>query len=139
MININKKNFSILIILLVFLIQGNLAKSFAQSAAIQISEQNLQTDQTNLKVKPVPHKKIENFRNDNAFKYEQVNLPGIDFWALFWYWINKIIGAIFSNEGVAPYIRYDFPGYSPETKKLKEKMVSNMQKKIFISKIWMKN
>jgi hypothetical protein len=106
MLNINNKSISILFILLIFLTQGNFIQIFAQDTIVQQNTQKLETDQTKLKVRPVPHKKIEDFRNNNAFKYDQVNLPGVDFWSIFWYWVNKIIDAIFSNKGVAPYIRY---------------------------------
>jgi len=106
MITLITKYKPILLLLLVLMIQGNFVQSYGQSPAIQQNELSIATDSTNLKIQPVPIKKIQDFRNSNAFKYDEVQMPGIDFWAIFWYWVNKIIGAIFSNEGPAPYIRY---------------------------------
>jgi len=106
MIKILKKNQSILIFLIIFLMQGNFGQIIGQNSDTTENKQVIQTDQSKLKVEPVPHKKIEDFRNNNAFKYDKAKMPGIDFWSIFWYWVNKILEEIFSDSGPAPYIRY---------------------------------
>ncbi len=101
-----KKNKSILIFLIIFLMQGSFGQIIGQNPVPLENKQTLETDQSKLKIEPVPHKKIEDFRNNNAFKYDKAKLPGIDFWSIFWYWVNKILEEIFSDSGPAPYIRY---------------------------------
>ena len=101
-----KKYYPILIIIFIFLMHGSFVQTFGQSPAIQKDTLVLETDQSNLKVEPVPQKKIEDYRNNNDFKYDKVQLIGIDFRSIFWYWFNRIFEAIFSDIGVAPYIRY---------------------------------
>jgi hypothetical protein len=56
-------------------------------------------------VKPVPQDKIEEYRNDNDFKYIKKQQPGDSLWDVFWYYVFKFLGYIFSDEGATPYIR----------------------------------
>jgi hypothetical protein len=65
----------------------------------------LKTDQSKLKVEKVPFKKIEKFRNSSEFQYEVEPKAKFDLIGYIWYWIIKILEAIFSDKGVAPYFR----------------------------------
>ncbi len=97
---------STILILLIIMMHGNFVQILGQSSDTTENNKTIETDQSKLKVEPVPNKKIEDFRNNNAFKYDQAKLPGIDFWSIFWYWVNKILEEVFSDHGPAPYIRY---------------------------------
>ncbi len=56
-------------------------------------------------VKPVPQDKIEEYRNNNDFKYIKKQQPKDNLWDIFWYYVLKFLRFIFSNEGATPYIR----------------------------------
>lgn len=93
----------LIIFLLLLLAPFNMV--FCQTTVKSQDKVVVSTEQTNIKVEPVPINKIEDFKKDNAFKYSKLE-SGIDIWAIIWYWLLKILRAIFSNEGAAPYIRY---------------------------------
>ena len=58
-----------------------------------------------LSVEKVPVNKINQYRNDNDFKYFKKEQAGDSFWALLWYYLIKFLDFIFSNEGATPYVR----------------------------------
>ncbi|MDF1548215.1 MAG: DUF4129 domain-containing protein [Bacteroidales bacterium] len=92
--------------LALFLLPAGTDLCIAQSALSDAETQSVVNDQSIIKVQPVPEKKIDDFRNDNAFNYMMIEKSGFDFWSLFWYWFNKILAMFFSDKGIAPFIRY---------------------------------
>ncbi|GEM_PF-6268655 len=90
---------------LIFLFQGLSGQAIAQNDSVTANKTTIQKDSSNNEVEAVPVNKINDYRNSNAFKYETSKMPGIDFWSIFWYWVNKILAEIFSSEGPAPIIR----------------------------------
>lgn len=103
MLYFRKRN--ILILVLILMLQS-LELIYSQPDTARPFQRELEQDHSFQKVETVPHQKIEDFRKDNAFKYDMTTLTGFDFWSVFWYWVDKILEKIFSNEGAAPYIRY---------------------------------
>jgi len=60
-----------------------------------------------LTVEKVPVEKINDYRNDNDFKYIHKNSPD-NFWDIFWDFLKKALKSAFSNNGIAPYFRTVF-------------------------------
>ena len=87
-----------ILVLLMFLI-------FNSAFSYQTIAQSKQTQNDEIIVYPVPENKIENFRNDNDFKYIEKESP-VNFWAIIWYYFQKFLAYIFSNEGAVPYVRF---------------------------------
>lgn len=81
------------------------AELFSQNAAISKQVDSVQIDKSQLKVEPVPSRKIENFRKDKDFIYELLPIEQFNLMSYIWYWISKFLAAIFSDRGAAPYIR----------------------------------
>lgn len=94
-----------LVLLSLFMVLLIPSRIFAQQDSIN-SKPVLETDTLKIQAEKVPAEKIKAYRNNNAFKYDMEEKPGFDFWSVFWYWVGRILRAIFSNEGPAPYIRY---------------------------------
>ena len=64
-----------------------------------------QKDYNETTVAAVPVHKIETYRLDNNFKYIK-QTPAIDFWGIILKWLLDFLETVFSDKGVAPYIRY---------------------------------
>ncbi|MBN1252087.1 MAG: hypothetical protein JXR51_11345 [Bacteroidales bacterium] len=69
------------------------------------AQKALKKDNSEIIVNKVPFKKIEQFKNNNDFKYSKVD-KGINLWDKIIFFLFRLIEKIFSNKGAAPYIRY---------------------------------
>lgn len=90
-------------LLLLFLEIGTLP-SYAQKK-VKAAE-NVQVDQSKLKVEKVPQQKLNEYKKSNDFNYLFKKAKGLDFWSLFWRWVNDMLQRFFSDKGATPYIRY---------------------------------
>lgn len=70
-----------------------------------IQAQVKQREQLKTTVATVPIQKIEKYRQNNDFKYIK-QAPAIDFWGIVLKWLLVFLETVFSDNGVAPYIRY---------------------------------
>ena len=78
---------------------------FTQISGSKVQAQSKQKKQSELTVAPVPLQKIENYHQDNDFKYIK-QPPVFDFWGIVLKWLMDFLKVIFSDQGAAPYIRY---------------------------------
>lgn len=78
----------------------------AQEYITTIDSLQFEIDDEKLKVEDVDKNKLKNLKESGDFEYWVEKEKGFDLWSVFWRWFSKIIRAMFSNEGVAPYIRY---------------------------------
>ena len=94
----------LLLIMFIFNIMGN-TNSFAQNTASKQQNTSVEIDKSKPEVEPVPAQKIEAFKKSREFQYTEDLKKGFDFWSYLWYWFSKIVEAIFSDKGPAPYLR----------------------------------
>ncbi len=78
---------------------------FVQVLDNKIQAQKKQQEQSEITAEPVPLQKIEEYRQDNDFKYIK-QPPVFDFWGLVLGWLMNFLEIVFSDSGAAPYIRY---------------------------------
>jgi len=95
-----------IVLLIAFLLFEGFSVCYAQKAQKVKAEENITIDKSKTKVEKVPQQKIDDFKNDNDFNYLFKEAKGFDFWSLFWRWVGEWLEKFFSNDGVAPYIRY---------------------------------
>ena len=50
--------------------------------------------------------KVNSYKTDSDFEYVTVTVPSVSFFDRIIDWILEIIGSLFSNNGIAPFIRY---------------------------------
>ncbi len=98
---INKKmNFARLLIksILLFAILLVAERSFAQTP----DELNYDTSEVQVRMSD----KIEDYKNDSDFDYNETVKPPVSLWEKFWRWVERVLRTVFSDEGAAPYILY---------------------------------
>jgi len=103
-------NLFYILLILIFFVNGD---AFAQKAGDSllidsIQDAFIQTDSSHLKVEAIPWNKITDFRNNSDFNYTYKPKIRFDFLSRFLYWLEEILNAIFSKQGVAPYLRLLF-------------------------------
>lgn len=99
------KYFLIALMALLF-VKNSTQSVYARGTQKVKAEESARADQSKLKVEKVPQKKLNDYKKSNDFNYLFKEAKGLDFWSLFWRWVNEVLQRFFSDKGAAPYIRY---------------------------------
>lgn len=75
--------------------------------AIHAQKNKTRYDSAGVNIRQFDQQKIEVYKNSNDFHYKTADKNSIrTFWDYILYYLNKIIGLLFSNQGIIPIIRY---------------------------------